>query len=172
MSTSWQQWIGRKQLASDCISKSPLLAMRSTLEGILGCPEEQTVPPLWHWLYFLDKPPQTQLAQDGHEKRGKYMPPITLPRRMWAASQLQFLLPLKVDDLVTRESVINSIETKQGKSGALAFVTIDHKISAESGLAIIEKQTIVYRGQAAGKPARKKVTEKADFEKTVNPTIL
>ena len=173
MDADWKQWVGRKQLVADRIHEAPLHAMRATLDGIQSCPQKQAVPDLWHWLFFIDRPSQSQLALDGHEKRGNFMPPVSLPRRMWAASQLQFHTPLFVGDPVRRESVIESIDSKQGKSGSLVFVTIDHRIHTGSALAISEKQTIVYREHSSGgNSAGKRPIGKADFEKTIHPSTL
>ncbi|MCG8412894.1 MAG: MaoC family dehydratase N-terminal domain-containing protein [Pseudomonadales bacterium] len=175
MSEAWQEWIGRQQQVDDHIRESTLLAMGATLDGIQqDFSRNGIVPALWHWLYFLDKAPQTQLANDGHEKRGNFLPPVPLPRRMWAASKLKFHSPLRVDEQARRESTIKSIETKEGKSGSLVFVTVDHHVHGSKQLAISEEQTIVYRDHSKdnSKVTGRKVEESADFEKTIAPDIL
>ncbi len=175
MSETWQEWIGRQRQMEDHIRESTLSAMGATLEGIQqDFSRNGIVPALWHWLYFLDKAPQSQLANDGHEKRGNFLPPVPLPRRMWAASKLKFHAPLGVDEQARRESTIKSIEAKEGKSGSLVFVTVDHHVYGSKQLAISEEQTIVYRDHSKdnSKVTGRKVEKAADFEKTIDPNIL
>ncbi|MBT8147992.1 MAG: MaoC family dehydratase N-terminal domain-containing protein [Gammaproteobacteria bacterium] len=107
------------------------------------------VPPLWHWLYFLPHARQSELAADGHPRRGGFLPPVPLPRRMWAGGRLEFHHPLRAGDAITRRSVIKQVETKEGRSGQLAFVCVAHEISNSAGLAIYEEHDIVYRENPA-----------------------
>lgn len=175
MQESWQEWIGREQHVEDQISEPTIQAMQASLAGIQeDVANDNELPALWHWLYFLDKARQTQLANDGHEKRGGFLPPVELPRRMWAASKLEFHAPLKIGESARRESTIKSIDAKQGKTGSLVFVTVAHSIYGETQLAISEEQTIVYRENSSGNSpiAGKKVELAADFEKIVEPNIL
>ena len=103
------------------------------------------MPPLAHWLFFLPLARQSTLGPDGHPQRGGFLPPIDLPRRMWAGGRLQFLQPLRVGDAITRTSRIAGVDAKSGKSGALAFVTVSHEIGCPRGVAIAEQHEIVYR---------------------------
>jgi 3-methylfumaryl-CoA hydratase len=105
----------------------------------------QALEPCWHWLYFLPVHQQATIAADGHPKRGGFLPPVALPRRMWAGSRMTFLHPLRAGSAVTRTSRIADITTKQGRSGALVFVRVQHQISDAQGLAIVEDHDIVYR---------------------------
>ena len=118
------------------------------------------VPNGWHWIFFLEAKPASELGSDGHPKRGGFLPPVPLPRRMWAGGRLEFIQPLKIGDLITRDSEILSVEPKSGRSGTLVFVTVRHTIKAAGTAAIIEEQDIVYREAAQkgeplppGKPA-------------------
>ncbi len=129
------------------------------------------IPPLWHWLYFLETTAQDQLAEDGHAKKGEFLPPIDLPRRMWAGSRVEFLQPLRVGEQASRLSRIKSIEIKQGRSGELGFVTVEHTISGPNGIALREEHDIVYREaatpQAASIPTQA-ASVQADFSKIVH----
>jgi 3-methylfumaryl-CoA hydratase len=150
-----KDWIGRTELRSDLVTAAPLAALSATLdrpdpEPLPGC----SVPPLWHWLYFLPMAPQSQLGEDGHPRRGGFLPPVPLPRRMWAGGRLEFHHPLQVGDEVMRQSRILNVETKTGRSGTLVFVTVRHEVTNARGLALSEEHDIVYReAPAPGAPA-------------------
>ena len=142
----WRSWIGRTEQRSDVVHAAPLDAWAATLDrddplAAIG----DDVPPLAHWLFFLPLARQSTLGPDGHPQRGGFLPPIELPRRMWAGGRLQFHQPLRVGDAIVRTSRIASIDAKSGKSGRLAFVTVQHQISGPRGVAIDEEHDIVYR---------------------------
>jgi 3-methylfumaryl-CoA hydratase len=107
------------------------------------------LPWLHHWLYFWDVRGPAALGLDGHPARGGFLPPVALPRRMWAGGRLSFHAPLRLGDAVTRVSTILKVEAKSGKSGSLVFVTVEHRLTGGGGLAIVEEQDIVYREAAA-----------------------
>src|SRR5256885_14554544 len=88
------------------------------------------LPALWHWLYFLPLHRQSEIGPDGHARRGGFLPPVALPRRMWAGSQPQFHRPLRVGDPVTRVSTIQSVDEKSGRSGELRFLKVPHAFPA------------------------------------------
>lgn len=135
-------WLNTEAVAEDDITAFPLKAMAATLDR-----EESgdTVPPLWHWLYFLPVAPLAEVGADGHPKRGGFLPPVPLPRRMWAGGRLTFHAPLKVGEHATRTSTIANIEDKTGRSGRLVFVTVQHAIEAGGELKLEEEHDIVYR---------------------------
>ncbi len=146
--------------------------MQATLDSAKPGVLPPGLPPLWHWLYFLPGERQSHIGPDGHPQRGGFLPPITLPRRMWAGGRLQFLRPLAVGAPVRRVSRIASIQTKAGRSGPLLFVTVQHEISDAQGLAIREEQDIVYRGATApGAPTSPPAAAPADgqFARVVTP---
>ena len=103
------------------------------------------MPPLAHWLYFLPTAKQSELGADGHPRKGQFLPPVPLPRRMWAGSRVQFHLPLRIGTQISRLSRIAAVNVKQGRSGTLVFVKVAHEIRCEGALAISEEQDIVYR---------------------------
>ncbi|MEL7463720.1 MAG: MaoC family dehydratase N-terminal domain-containing protein [Pseudomonadota bacterium] len=101
-------------------------------------------PQLWHWAAFPLSAPMEALARDGHPALGDFLPPVPLERRMWAGGALKFLKPLHIGETLTRASRISAVTEKRGATGAMVFVTVDHKVSGEDGLAIEERQDIVY----------------------------
>jgi 3-methylfumaryl-CoA hydratase len=103
--------------------------------------------PLWHWLYFLPSHRQSEIGADGHAKRGGFLPPVPLPRRMWAGGRFEFRAPVRVGDRVSRTSTIENVATKTGRSGTLVFVTVRHDVRCNDAAepAIVEHHDIVYR---------------------------
>jgi 3-methylfumaryl-CoA hydratase len=142
-----KSWIGKRESATDAVSAWPLAALSATLDRRDPEPGTgDTVPPGWHWLYFLETRLGSELGPDGHPRRGDFLPPVSLPRRMWAGGRIEFRQPLRIGDTVRRDSEILSVESKQGRSGELLFVTVRHTISAQETPAIVEEHDIVYRG--------------------------
>ncbi|MDP3083712.1 MAG: MaoC family dehydratase N-terminal domain-containing protein [Rubrivivax sp.] len=151
---NWRDWIGRSESLDDRVTAAPLAALAATLDRDDPPPQPGSeVPPLWHWLFFTPRPLARDIGPDGHTKRGGFLPPVPLPRRMWAGGRLEFHQPLQVGDAVTRRSTITDVQLKAGRSGRLAFVTVRHEITAARGLALSEEHDIVYRdAPAAGAP--------------------
>ncbi len=150
-----RDWIGREETQHDVITAAPVTALAATLDHEPHpVPEGSALPPLWHWLYFTPRPRASTVGTDGHALRGGFLPPVPLPRRMWAGGRLEFHEPLCVGDAVTRTSRIASVDIKHGRSGALVFVTVQHELRTARGLAISEAHDIVYRdAPAPGAPA-------------------
>ncbi len=144
---SLQAWIGRTETRSDQVTAAPMAALSATLDRDDPPPRPgDPLPPLWHWLYFLPIHRQSELAADGHAKLGGFLPPVPLPRRMWAGTRIEFHHPLRVGENVTRESRIVNVEHKQGRTGSLVFVQVRHEICNASGVALTDEHDIVYRG--------------------------
>jgi 3-methylfumaryl-CoA hydratase len=139
-----KEWKGRTESVADVVTAVPVRMMRATLD--LPIDEAATeLPPLWHWLYFLPSARQSEIGPDGHPKRGGFLPPVPLPRRMWAGGQLEFFAPLRIGDEVRRTSTIDDVTVKSGRTGELCFVRVRHEISNSHGLALREFHDIVYR---------------------------
>lgn len=140
--------IGRRQISDDIGSLSAQLRLARLLDyEQLPWPESELAP-LGHWLNFLPDARQANLADDGHPKRGGFLPQIPLPRRMWAAGALEFKFPIPVGQPIRRRSTITDVAARTGSTGDLVFVTIEHEIFVETRTALFEEQTIVYRGQS------------------------
>jgi 3-methylfumaryl-CoA hydratase len=152
-----RQWIGRSEERQDTATAWPVVAMTATLDRRDPDPANgDTIPLGWHWLYFLEAKPASELGTDGHPKRGGFLPPVPLPRRMWAGGRIEFMRPLRVGEALIRKSEILSVEPKQGKSGNLVFVTVRHTVAAGKDIAVVEEHDIVYRDAAkAGDPPPK-----------------
>jgi 3-methylfumaryl-CoA hydratase len=141
-----QAWLGRTESRTDLVTPAPVMGLSATLDRPDPEPRPGSdVPPLWHWLYFLPMARQGEIDVDGHPRRGGFLPPVPLPRRMWAGGRLAFEHPLQVGDEITRVSRIAAVDVKEGRSGPLVFVTVRHEISNARGLALSEEHDIVYR---------------------------
>ncbi len=150
-----EAWLDRTETLTDDITSFPLRALAATLDRAAPA---VAVPPLWHWLYFLPVTPLSEAGDDGHPKRGGFLPPVALPRRMWAGGRFTFHAPLRVGQRAQRTSTIASIEDKTGRSGRLVFVTVQHRYEAADTLCIEEEHDIVYRdAPQPGAPAPKPV---------------
>lgn len=142
-------WVGRKEELSDVLEPARSNALRAALGETTSLVAGDEMPLLHHWLYFWNVQPPAGLGVDGHPAKGGFLPPVPLPRRMWAGGRLKFHKPLILGETVAKTSEILSVTAKSGKSGNLVFVTVQHTLSGANGLAITEEQDIVYREAAA-----------------------
>jgi 3-methylfumaryl-CoA hydratase len=143
---SYADWLGRTRQQDDVVTAAPVRALAATLDRDDPPPAEgDPLPPLWHWLYFLPSERQREIGPDGHPTRGGFLPPVTLPRRMWAGGRFEFLQPLRVGQAVRRLSRIADVSGKQGKTGPLVFVRVRHEIGNGDAVALTEEHDIVYR---------------------------
>lgn len=136
------EWVGKSQEKTVRVP----FGLDSVLRGVLDLPGNTGSGLLHglHWLIFDEFVPAAEIGVDGHPRRGGFLPPIELPRRMWAGSRIDFIRPLREGDEVTRRSTISTIVPKQGKAGPLVFVTVDHEVTSTAGVIIREQQDIVY----------------------------
>lgn len=169
-----KDWIGRTEEQADVATPAPLVGLAAMLDHVEPpwCPGE--VPPLGHWLYFLPRALEHDIGPDGHPRRGGFLPPVDLPRRMWAGSELEFRASIAIGAAIRRKSVIADVQHKAGRSGDMVFVKVTHEISAADTIAIRDIHSIVYR--EAPKPGGGTVphdeTEAAgpfDFQREVSP---
>lgn len=140
----WADWIGKSETRHDVITPGLLQRFCATIDR----PVTDDIPQGLHWCLGLPDTPTAQLAEDGHPTKGGFLPPIPLPRRMWASSSVSFEQPLKLGDEISRVSTVASIEEKSGKSGDLVFIAVDHETRVGDQVAIRERQNIVYREPA------------------------
>jgi 3-methylfumaryl-CoA hydratase len=149
----FDDWLGRSQVAFDTLDCSRSNALRVALGEQADLAPGDPLPLLHHWLYFWDVQPPDALGPDGHPAKGGFLPPVPLPRRMWAGGRVTFHQPLVLGARVTKTSTIQSITHKTGRTGALVFVTVRHDFDAGDGVAVSEEQDLVYREPAdAGLP--------------------
>ena len=162
-----KQWIDRSESGRDLIQAAHANALAATLDRDEQLLDGDPLPPLWHWVYFWSTTRASGIGADGHAKRGGFLPPVPLPRRMWAGGRLQFVAPLPVGTLAEKASRIMDVSMKDGASGPLVFVTVEHRLSSEGTTCIIEEHDIVYRDNAAaGAPAPRGKPAPADAQWT------
>ena len=168
-----QTWQGNSEVLEDLITPAPLRALSATLDRDDPLPVSGTaLPPLWHWLFFLPHHRQSEIGADGHAKRGGFLPPVPLPRRMWAGGRLRWLAPLQVGDVVKRVSTIESVTHKSGRTGDLLFVLVKHEVHNLQGLCLTEEHDIVYRPAAQPSdpvPAPVAAPKKATWQRDITP---
>jgi 3-methylfumaryl-CoA hydratase len=175
MSDDFSDWVGRSEEVSDVLEPARSNALRAALGETAALAAGDELPLLHHWLYFWNVQPPAGLGVDGHPAKGGFLPPVPLPRRMWAGGRLTFLAPLKLGEPVTRTSTILKVEAKSGRSGNLVFVTVEHRLSGEAGLAIVEEQDIVYRAPAPGgtpAPGTDDTPPQAQWQRQVDPNTV
>jgi 3-methylfumaryl-CoA hydratase len=170
---SFDSWVGRSETREDVITAAPLVALAALLDRDEPAPREgDAAPPLAHWLYFLPSYRQSEAGPDGHAARGGFLPPVPLPRRMWAGSRLEFVKPLRVGAAVTRASRIQSVASKEGRSGPLVFVTVRHEVSDAAGLVLSDEHDIVYRGETGLAAAPTPAATGAAWSREITPDPL
>ncbi|KPQ07335.1 MAG: mesaconyl-C4 CoA hydratase [Rhodobacteraceae bacterium HLUCCA12] len=168
-----RQWIGRTQTHHDTITAFPANAFAATLDRddppyVTG----DSLPPLWHWLHFLPIFALSDTGYDGHQALGGFLPPVPLPRRMWAGSRLHFAAPVPIGADLTRTSEVLSVAHKAGRSGDLVFVSLRHRVQDEDRLLIDEEHDIVYRqapAPGAAAPTPPQAPDGDDFARAVVP---
>ena len=167
-----QQWIGNTEVTDARIDARTAAALAATLDRPFSFAAGAALPPLWHWAYFWPAAPQRELGSDGHPQRGGFLPPVPLPRRMWAGGRLTFSAPVPIDADAKRTSTVQSAAAKTGGSGQLVFITVRHEIAHRGTICITEEHDIVYRAMpqpGAASPAAKLAPGDAAWSRTVTP---
>jgi 3-methylfumaryl-CoA hydratase len=167
------EWVGRSQRTTDWITAGRVAAWHATLDRAADSPRDGDEAPLgFHWTLAPAIARESELGPDGHPRRGGFLPPVELPRRLWAGSRVTFHRPLRVGERVERLSEIASITEKPGRESPLVFVTVRHRLSGGDGLAIEEEQDLVYRGAAGAAASRDAGRDEtiATWKRIIHPT--
>jgi 3-methylfumaryl-CoA hydratase len=167
----WTPWLGKARDEVDWVTASHVAAWNATLDRDLPFPADGDVAPLgFHWALFPPLARASELGEDGHARTGTFLPPVNLPRRMWAGSRLRFHRPLRVGARVDRRSVVSLIVEKGSRSGPLIFVTVRHGLMSNGELAMEEDQDLVYRELPGGQPERvADPAAKGAWRRTIHP---
>ncbi len=170
-----RNWVGRTAESADLVSPVSCRKLANTLGRDATLEVGDVLPPLWHFINHVDAVPMGDVGHDGHPQRGGFLPPVALPRRMWAGGRLTFHGDLLVGDTVTKRSTVEGVEMKEGRSGSLCFVSVRHELSVGGELRITEEQDLVYRDDPAPdapQPTPKPAPDDADFTATVTPSAV
>ncbi|KRE23806.1 protein dehydratase [Bosea sp. Root483D1] len=143
-----KSWIGKSEAASDLITPRLVASYEATFSPHLAPYQQGEAPLALHWCLAPPISPMAALGQDGHAAKGEFLPPVALPRRMWAGGRIETIAPLRTGDEVTRRSTIGDVTWKEGRTGPLCFVAVDHELVTERGVALRERHNIVYREAA------------------------
>ncbi len=170
---SLKQWIGRAETAIDYVTVPMVDRLSATLDRDDAFPKRgDPLPVGWHSTLFPRVVRHSQIGPDGHPARGDFLPPVPLPRRMFAGKRTTFHAPLLIGDEVHRLSTIQNVTVKDGRSGRMVFVTVKTDIKNANGVAITEEQDIVYRGEPdknAPPPPAQPAPGKAVWQHEVTP---
>jgi 3-methylfumaryl-CoA hydratase len=168
-----REWIGRSETRTEFVAATPVAKLSATLDHDDPAPQPgDSLPPLGHWLYLHEITRESELGSDGHGKRGGLIPPVPLPRRMFAGGRFHFHKPVRIGDTITRVTKIADVTHKEGRTGSLVFVLLKHEISTADGLAITEEQDLVYRDNpqpGAVAPAPQKADTNATWTRHIVP---
>jgi 3-methylfumaryl-CoA hydratase len=172
----WSSWVGNRQTQTDVIAPQRVHDLAATL-GHPNPARPAALPPGWHWIFFNGFVPRAEVGADGHPKRGGFLPPVPLPRRMWAGGGIDYLAPLPLGCEATKTSEILRIESKSGRRGNLVFVTVRHTIGFGANTCIVEEQDIVYReasqpGAPSPVPEPAPATASWGFDVAPDPVLL
>lgn len=171
-----KKWIGNTETSTDTIDPKPARLMQATMDRKSSLVTGDSLPPAWHWLYFLTAAPMSGLGRDGHAATGEFLPPVDLPRRMWAGGRLNFKKPVLFGETIQKRSSIKDVVVKSGKSGALCFVTVRHDYHGSEGeLRFAEEHDIVYREDpSSDAPAPKAIAppENSAISEIITPSSV
>jgi 3-methylfumaryl-CoA hydratase len=167
-----RDWVGKRIVAEQVIHPFPANALAGLLDHAAVFESGDFLPLPWHWLYFLEAPSRSGTGIDGHPARGEFLPPVPLPRRMWASGTLHASVAFVIGQPANKISTVRSVDLKEGKTGPLLFVTVEHELHQGGSLCIREVQNLVYRDAptaAAPLPPGELAAEKADWTHVVKP---
>jgi 3-methylfumaryl-CoA hydratase len=171
-----QSWIGREQSDSEVLSPTLVRQFNATFDRTSGAETGDEAPLLSHFCLGQPIVPMAEIGRDGHPSLGGFLPPVPLPRRMWAGGALTFHGPIRIGDEVARRSTITDVQLKTGRSGSLCFVVVQHDVSANGKTVIAERQDIVYRDIPASGHTKAEPPAAAEGQDsrtlTPHPTLL
>ena len=170
---SLNQWKGHEERVEEILSPLKVEGYHAVLDTREPSANEgEPAPPGIHWMLARSNTTHSQLGHDGHGRRGAFIPPIKLPRRMWAGSDIEFIRPLVVGEKVVRRSNFDSAVYKQGRTGNLIFVKLRHEYSIREKICLCEIQTLVFRESPKAddpKPELQPSPEEASWERSLVP---
>lgn len=167
----FNEWIGRQDTCDDAIDLGHVMKVGLSIDQAAPGPGD-ILPPLWHWCFFVNAFPYDQLGRDGHPTRNGFLPPAGDLNRMWAGGRVQFMHPLRVGVPARRQSTLKHIVEKQGKTGKLLFLTVQHDYTQDAVLCVSEEQDIVYREPTPPKLQGTTPAPQAQWSTTVSPSAV
>ena len=173
-----RKWIGKIDNVTDYVTPIVEQRYRATLNMDIGNPKDgEPVTSGLHWMLGWNLVKNDELGVDSHPALGEFLPPVPLPRRMWAGSEIKVLKPIRVGDKVVKQSTVADIQVKEGRTGLLCFVTAEYNFLVNGDVTINEKHNIVYRDitkSGGGSGYSKEIPERADLSEKIfmHPTIL
>ena len=174
MTDNYDDWIGKQEITEARVTAYNADALTATFDrDDPPFKDGDAIPPGWHQFYIREVVKLSDTAADGHPKRGDFVPPVPLPRRMWAGTKSTFLKPIHIGERIRKVTTIEAVTPKTGKTGQLVFLTLRHDIEGENGVATSEIQESVYREEAkpgAAPPVPPPAPAEAVWKRTIHPT--
>ena len=173
-----KKWIGKIDNVTDYVTPIVEQRYRATLNMDIGNPKDgDPVTSGLHWMLGWNLVKNDELGVDSHPALGEFLPPVPLPRRMWAGSEIKVLKPIRVGNKVIKQSTVADIQVKEGRTGLLCFVTAEYNFLVNDEVTINEKHNIVYRDiskSGGGSGYSKEIPQKSDLSEKIfmHPTIL
>lgn len=166
-----QDWVGRQERVTEFISASHAKKIAFSVNAPIPV-DGKELPLLWHWAYFIDPMPLDELGEDGHPARGGFLPPADNRNRMWAGGRLNFVDDLIIGKEAERITTIKAVVEKEGRTGKLLFVTLEHVYEQEGKVCIIEEQDIVYREPSPPKLVGEEPAPEAEWSQEIEPSAV
>ena len=153
MKENLEDWIGNTVVREDAVSPRIVSEYRATMDPYLFKPTDAAhAPPGLHWCLAVAEPLMSELGPDGAEAKGAFLPPVPLPRRMWAGGQIETFHPLIVGAKVIRTSKVSDVKLREGKAGPLCFVSVTHELECAGRLALRERHDLVFKEAGKAQP--------------------
>ena len=168
-----KKWVGPEEIVEEFLNPIKVDGFHAVFDSteapaIIG----DSAPNGIHWMVARSSKAHSLLGKDGHSNRGSFIPPLSLPRRMWAGSEIHFYNPLIVGETIERRSCFDSIYHKEGNTGNLIFVKIRHDYRINQKLCTQELQTLVYREAPQRdevKPEKNTISDQPDWKQSIIP---
>jgi 3-methylfumaryl-CoA hydratase len=163
----------------ELITPEPAEALAGLMD--IELPSGEELPPLWHWIYLVERRPQGELGPDGHARTGIPAPPSPGRLRMFGGGRVTTHRPLRYDEPATKATRLVREVEKAGRSGPMTLTTVRSEIRQAGQLAISEEQDIVYRqtgstvqpsGAATAPPQVDEAPPEGRLEMAVDPVVL
>lgn len=171
---AFRPWMERSESAQETLSPIPAHCLEATLD-LDEAKALASLPPLWQWLYFLDRTRSEHLGADGSPRSRSLLPPIPLEQIMWAGSEIEFEAPLALEQPTRKTSRIADLSAKSGARGPMVFLTHEHRYEQQGHTAVIERTRAVFLGPSTGAaPGASTVAAAADrqLDWPMNEAIL
>jgi len=143
--SSFSEYIGRSRTMNDIVDPWRMQALCGALDINLPVSPGDPMPLPFQFMLFPEATTRAKTGTDGHPLRGEFMPPVELPRRMFAGARMKQSDPLIIGQSVEKIERIKSVDFKSGSSGGLCIVVVEYEYRQAGKLCLHEERDIIYR---------------------------